>query len=331
MNKQIALPKISETTLATLLEIISDGIWDWHADTGEVYRSPGWYRMLNFDINELDNNVFSWESVIHPDDFDRVMQHFDNYTTHQSDAYKIEYRCRTKENNYIWIEDRGRVVEWNEDGTVKRMIGAHRDIDAEKRLQQKNERDKQDLQQLVEKRTAALNEINKQLNKKIQEVEQLATTDLLTSLSNRRGFEEKLKSESARAKRFREPLSLIVFDLDKFKPVNDVYGHSSGDKVLYKVAEVLRSHIREIDIPVRWGGDEFLILLTNTTLQHAVTLAEKLRVLIAKQPDIKKFSVTASFGVAQLDYDEDPMRLTIRADKALYQSKQAGRNCVTAG
>lgn len=233
MNKQIALPKISETTLATLLEIISDGIWDWHADTGEVYRSPGWYRMLNFDINELENNVFSWESVIHPDDFDRVMQHFDNYTTHQSDAYKIEYRCRTKENNYIWIEDRGRVVEWNEDGTVKRMIGAHRDIDAEKRLQQKNERDKQDLQQLVEKRTAALNEINKQLNKKIQEVEQLATTDLLTSLSNRRGFEEKLKSESARAKRFREPLSLIVFDLDKFKPVNDVYGHSSGDKVLY--------------------------------------------------------------------------------------------------
>lgn len=102
-------------------------------------------------------------------------------------------------------------------------------------------------------------------------------------------------------------------------------------KCFIKVAEVLRSHIREIDIPVRWGGDEFLILLTNTTLQHAVTLAEKLRVLIAKQPDIKKFSVTASFGVAQLDYDEDPMRLTIRADKALYQSKQAGRNCVTAG
>lgn len=328
--KQVPLPEISEATLATILEIISDGIWDWHADTGYVYRSPGWYRMLNFDISELENNVFSWESIIHPDDFDRVMRHFDNYTTQQSDTYKIEYRCRTKDNSYIWIEDRGRVVEWNSDGTVKRMIGAHRDINAEKILQQKSERDKHDLQKLVEMRTEELNEINSQLTKKMLEVEQLATTDLLTSLSNRRGFEKKLKSESARAKRFREPLSLIVFDLDNFKPVNDIYGHSSGDLVLYKVAEVLRSHLREIDIPVRWGGDEFLILLTNTALKHAVTLADKLRILIAEQADIKGFAVTASFGVAQLDYDEEPMRLTIRADKALYQSKETGRNRVTA-
>lgn len=328
--KQVTLPGISEDTLATILEIISDGIWDWHADTGYVYRSPGWYRMLNYDISELENTVFTWESIIHPDDFDRVMTHFDDYITRKSDVYKIEYRCRTKEGTYLWIEDRGRVVEWNSDGTVRRMIGAHRDIDAEKLLQQKHERDKQDLQQLVEMRTQELNLINSQLQKKIVEAEQLATTDLLTSLSNRRGFEKKLKSESARAKRFREPLSLIVFDLDKFKPVNDVYGHASGDLVLNKVAQVLRSNLREIDIPVRWGGDEFLILLTNTSLLQASKLAEKLRQLIGEQPDIKGFSVTASFGVAQLDYDEDPMRLTIRADQALYQSKEAGRNRVTA-
>jgi diguanylate cyclase (GGDEF)-like protein len=121
-----------------------------------------------------------------------------------------------------------------------------------------------------------------------------------------------------------------VFDLDNFKPVNDVYGHSSGDLVLFKVADVLRQHLREIDIPARWGGDEFLILLTNTSKGQASTLAEKLRLLIAQQPDIKAFSVTASFGVAQLGQDEDPMRLTIRADKALYQSKDEGRNKVTS-
>ncbi|MDO7596988.1 MAG: sensor domain-containing diguanylate cyclase, partial [Pseudomonadota bacterium] len=324
--KPVTLPEISEDTLATILEIISDGIWDWNASTGQVYRSPGWFRMLNYDVSELENTVFTWESIIHPDDFNRVMKSFHSYIEHKSDTYKIQYRCRTKDNKYIWIEDRGRVVEWNNDGTVGRMIGAHRDIDAEKILQQQNQRDKENLQSLVETRTEELNKINHQLNIKITEVEQLATTDSLTLLFNRRGFEKKLSNESARAKRFKEPLSLIVFDLDNFKPVNDVYGHSSGDLVLFKVAEVLRQHLREIDIPARWGGDEFLILLTNTTKVHASKLAEKLRVLIAEQPDIKAFSVTASFGVAQLGDDEDPMRLTIRADKALYQSKYEGRN-----
>lgn len=160
-------------------------------------------------------------------------------------------------------------------------------------------------------------------------MEQLATTDSLTLLFDRRGFEKKLISESARAKRFKEPLSLIVFDLDNFKPVNDVYGHSSGDLVLFKVAEVLRQHLKEIDIPTRWGGDDFLILLTNTIKENASMLADKLRVLIAEQPHIKAFSVTASFDVAQLGDSEDPMRLSIRADKALYQSKEEGHNKVT--
>lgn len=328
--KSVMLPEIGEDAIATILEIISDGIWDWNASTGHVYRSPGWFRMLNYDVSELESNVFTWESIIHPEDFNRVMDHFDNYINHKAETYKIQYRCRTKDNKYVWIEDRGRVVEWNSDGTVGRMIGAHRDIDAEKTLQQQDQRDKEDLQLLVETRTEELNELNHQLNKKIQEVEQLATTDSLTLLFNRRGFERKLISETARAKRFKEPLSLIVFDLDNFKPVNDLYGHSSGDMVLYKVAEVLRKHSREIDIPARWGGDEFLMLLTNTAKEDALKLAEKLRGLIAEQPDIKAFSVTASFGVAQLGKDEDPMRLTIRADKALYRSKELGRNKVTS-
>ena len=328
--KSVTLPEISEDTLATILELISDGIWDWKASSGYVYRSPGWFRMLNFDSGELENNVLTWENIIHPDDFNRVMEHFDNYINHKSETYKIQYRCRTKDNKYVWIEDRGRIVEWNSDGSVGRMIGAHRDINAEKMLQEENQRDKEDLQLLVETRTGELNELNYQLNIKIREVEHLATTDSLTLLLNRRGFEKRLKSESARAKRFKDPLSLLVFDLDNFKPVNDVYGHSSGDLVLYKVAEVLRLHLREIDIPARWGGDEFLILLINTSLEQAVKLAHKLRLLIAEQRDIKAFSVTASFGVAELKYDEDPMRLTTRADKALYQSKYDGRNRVTS-
>jgi len=114
--KQVVLPEISSEYLATTLELISDGIWDWNANTGYVYRSPGWYTMLGYDINAFENTVFTWESVIHPDDFERVMAHFDAYITHKSDAYNIQYRCHTKNDDYLWVEDRGKVVEWNDAG-----------------------------------------------------------------------------------------------------------------------------------------------------------------------------------------------------------------------
>jgi len=152
--------------------------------------------MLKFDDSEFENNVLTWENIIHPDDFNRVMEHFDNYINHKSEFYKIQYRCRTKNDDYVWIEDSAKIVEWNSDGSVARMIGAHRNIDAERILQQQTSRDKQDLQLLIETRTEELNKLNHQLNKKIREVEHLATTDSLTSLFNRRGFEKKIKSES---------------------------------------------------------------------------------------------------------------------------------------
>jgi hypothetical protein len=132
-------------------------------------HQPNSHRLSKFTVDH--HNIMM--SVINRDrnrasidDFNRIMKHFDNYTNHKSETYKIQYRCRTKDNKYLWIEDRGRVVEWNDDGTVGRMIGAHRDIEAEKTLQQKNQRDKEDLQLLGEARTEELNELNQQLNKK---------------------------------------------------------------------------------------------------------------------------------------------------------------------
>jgi len=328
--KKSSLPEISEESLATTLEVISDGIWDWNANTGYVYRSPGWYLMLGYEIDAFENTVFTWESVIHPDDFDRVMLHFDDYITHKSQAYKIQYRCHMKNGDYLWIEDRGKVVEWNDDGTIGRMVGAHRDISTEMLIQQQSEEKNTALKDIIEFKTKELVEINKELARKVSEVQYLAITDSLTLLSNRYQFEKQLKIECARAERFNEPLSLAILDLDNFKPVNDKYGHASGDLVLLDVAKIIRSNIREIDLGARWGGDEFVVLLPNTPLDKAVIFADKIRQLIDNGAPCKEVSVTASIGVAQFEIGEEPLRLTIRADKALYQSKDLGRNRVTA-
>jgi len=327
--QQVEIPVLSEDSLAAFLEIISDGIWDWNANTSDVFRSPGWFIMLGYSVGSLENTVFTWESIIHSDDYKRVMAHFENYITHKSDEYKIQYRCRTQSGEYLWIEDRGHIVAWNDDGTVARMIGAHRNIDAEVKLKEQQALENKTLQDIVDLRTVELLKVNRRLAESSAKSKRLAMTDSLTSLANRYCFEQKLHNESARAKRFNEPLSLIVFDLDKFKSVNDTLGHAEGDLVLIKVAEILVSNVREIDIPARWGGDEFVLLLPNTPLDQASKLADKIRGLIGDEMSEENLAVTASFGVVELNKNEDPMRLAVRADKALYHSKDTGRNKIT--
>lgn len=328
--KKALLSKVTDQAVTALLEIISDGIWDWNANTGYVHRSPGWYVMLGYDIDALDNTVFTWESVIHPDDHDRVMEHFDRYTSGQSDGYHINYRCRMRSGNYLWIEDKARIIDWNDNGTVARMIGAHRNIDAEKQRHEGLNVDRQSLQALLDKQNRELIDVNSKLELKVIEAERLATTDSLTMIANRYCFEQKLALESARAQRFNEPLSLISIDIDNFKTINDQNGHATGDLVLVKVTRLIADNIRQIDLAARWGGDELMVLLPNTPLSEAEQVAEKLRKLISAERVAKGIPLTASFGVVQRHEHEEPMRFTIRADDALYQSKQGGRNQVSA-
>jgi len=284
--------------------------------------------MLGYDIDSLDNTVFTWENVIHKADFARVMAHFDDYISHKSSEYKIQYRCKTKDGAYLWIEDTAAIVTQNEDGSVARMIGAHRNIDAEKQLLAHNEQTQISLQTLIDKQTENLLDANKKLEKYAQEAEVLATTDALTSIANRYFFEQCLHHEIARATRFNEPLSLISMDIDHFKSINDLQGHIAGDKVLIKVTNLINIHVREIDVFARWGGDEFMILLPNTSQVEAENVAEKFRSLIADENIIQGHCVTASFGVAELVSKESSEQFIIRTDRALYLAKEEGRNAV---
>ena len=161
------------------------------------------------------------------------------------------------------------------------------------------------------------------------ELELLATTDGLTGVKNHRAFQESYAHELGMASRYGMPLCVVMLDVDDFKPYNDSFGHPAGDDVLRTIAAVLAEHARETDVVARYGGEEFVILLPQTDLAGALTIAERMRAEIETAPWPLR-PVTASFGVAMLTPGtQDGAVLVARADSALYQSKSDGRNRVT--
>jgi diguanylate cyclase (GGDEF)-like protein/PAS domain S-box-containing protein len=156
----------------------------------------------------------------------------------------------------------------------------------------------------------------------------LAITDVLTGLANRLELDSVLGGEVERLKRSQHPLSIIMFDIDHFKKVNDNHGHLIGDKCLVKVAKILKNHTRMIDTVGRWGGEEFLIICPETDLNGSRKLAEKLRTLIKESvfPEVKH--ITGSFGVTSFIADDTLEVFINRADQALYNAKKFGKNRV---
>lgn len=155
-----------------------------------------------------------------------------------------------------------------------------------------------------------------------------ATTDLMTGCINRRRGVEILAGETERFGRYGHPLSVMFFDVDRFKAVNDTHGHEEGDRVLRSIAECVRTSIRSTDTTVRWGGEEFVVILPETRLEQAVLLAEKLRSEIGAIVFGKGFRTSASFGVAELRQGEGWEELISRADTLMYRAKDKGRNRV---
>ena len=160
----------------------------------------------------------------------------------------------------------------------------------------------------------------------------MATTDVLTGLSNRRFFMERLSNEFERVKRYESIYTLLMIDLDFFKKVNDTMGHKAGDIVLIKVSEILLSGLRCTDIIGRIGGEEFAAILPETELQQGLQIAERLRKAVEQLPlevDGKNITVTISLGASQSNIaDKEMDNALIRADSALYDAKRSGRNRV---
>ena len=220
----------------------------------------------------------------------------------------------------IWIEG-DYICLYDSEGRITGHFGIQRDISERKQAEDELRHTKE-----------VLTTVNIELQAALNREKDLARTDVLTGINNRRHLFELAEREFDVATRYQQPLSVLIFDLDHFKQVNDTFGHAVGDQMLQRVTEVACAELRSADVIGRYGGEEFVILLPMTTAQDALPLAERIRVGVAaiRIPTKKgDASATISIGIAELKHTsgESLDSILICADKAMYAAKQAGRNC----
>ena len=166
----------------------------------------------------------------------------------------------------------------------------------------------------------------------LTELKNLAITDGLTNLYNSRQFYSQLELEMDRSIRYHHPLSLMLFDIDHFKQYNDTFGHLEGDKVLIRIGQTTKAFLRTMDTAYRYGGEEFTVILPETSGAEALTVGERIRANVEAEKFIQNddiVTVTISVGIAQYNYKEKPSHFVKRADEAMYTSKDTGRNKVS--
>jgi diguanylate cyclase len=165
-------------------------------------------------------------------------------------------------------------------------------------------------------------------------LEEQSKVDPLTGIHNRRVFEESIEAELQRFIRYNQPFSLIFFDIDRFKDINDNYGHDAGDRVLKAIAKRVNEMIRKPDIFARYGGEEFVIILPEITIEHGVTVSEKLRKEIENavfEYEGERVPITISIGITEVnESDKQYESIVSRADSYMYQAKEKGRNKVVS-
>jgi diguanylate cyclase (GGDEF)-like protein len=173
-----------------------------------------------------------------------------------------------------------------------------------------------------------LKEFRQIVNNRDRALKRLATIDKLTGAYNRRKFDEIINREIERFRRHNKPLSMIIFDIDNFKNINDTYGHNIGDYVLKKIVDIAKETIRKIDYLIRWGGEEFMIISSETNMNEAHALAERIKKSIETYMFKSVGNVTASFGVTEFKEGDTEDTFIKRADNIMYGAKMKGKNRV---
>ena len=220
-------------------------------------------------------------------------------------------------------------------GTLRHQLTARLDAISNHLLQFQTREDARirtyrDRVQRMRARIAVLERESRTLQENLREEQRMAMIDALTGIPNRAAYDDRIEEEFKRWKRFARPVSILAWDIDRFKAINDAYGHKAGDKVLRVIGQHLARHVRDTDFVGRYGGEEFVMLLVGTKAEEARVVADKIRLEIAQlgfhfhdQP----VAVTASCGITEFTGADTPDIIFDRADRALYQAKQAGRNC----
>lgn len=280
------------------------GHWYWDIRTNAVTFNTLKVKALGYDMQELPAEVpyQFFTNLLHPDDYASAMDAMRSHLEGRAPVYEVEYRILAKDGSYHWYYDRGKITSSDEDGRPVFLAGIVFDITEKKRKQEELEQENQILSEQ-------------------------AMMDGLTRVRNHRALMERLRIEIALAERSKSDLSVALFDLDDFKRVNDTKGHLFGDKVLTDFASIAENAIRSSDVFGRYGGEEFLLILPNTTRTAAYQIAERIRKLVEGYHFFGGLRVTVSAGLQQ--YEGNGIEGFIRcADENLYRAKGSGKNRV---
>ena len=285
----------SEARFARALRGANDGLWDWHLEHDRLYVSERWAGMLELSRDALGEGCAAWFSRVHPDDLPGLRQAIDAHLGGRTALLHHEYRIRRRRGDYLWVLARG-VVELDRDGQ-RRMAGSQTDISARKAVE--------------------------------QQLQHAARHDPLTGLANRLRLDELLQQTLQQlGKPGARQAALLFVDLDRFKLINDSLGHQSGDQVLVEVGRRLQQCLRPGDHLIRFGGDEFVVLLTDlASMGDAEQVAQRMLESLHHPLHLgeQTLVVSASIGVAGLRASAGAAEALQAADLALYRAKQAGK------
>jgi diguanylate cyclase (GGDEF)-like protein/PAS domain S-box-containing protein len=254
----------------------------------------GCFSITGYDPEDYESDPYLWHKMVYPEDI-MLVDSLVKKMLAGNEVLPIEHRIIRRDGKVVWIRNT-MVPHHDASGTLTRYDGLIEDI--------------------TERKVAE------------EELKRLATTDKLTGAYNRTKFQEIIDREMERVKRHNQALSMIIFDIDHFKAVNDSYGHSAGDYVLKTIADIVRENIRKIDYFVRWGGEEFMIISSETNLDDAYALAERIREIIENYTFEGVGKITVSFGVTEFKENDTENSFVKRADDAMYSAKRKGRNLV---
>lgn len=282
------------------------GHWYWNIPDNQVTFNPLKVTALGYDLKDVPRQVpFQFfTGLLHPGDYETTMDAMRAHLDGRAMVYEVEYRIRAKDGSYLWYYDRGKITATDENGRPVFVAGIVFDITEKKKAQHDLERQNQSLSEQV-------------------------MLDSMTGIANHGAIIETLRRETALTQKTKDDLSVVMFDMDDFKLVNDTRGHLFGDRVLTGFAEMVRPMIRNRDIFGRYGGEEFLLILPQTNQEGALQIAERIRAAVESYRFFGDIRITVSGGLKQYQ-GGDAEELIQQADENLYQAKAAGKNRIVS-
>lgn len=294
---------IEHDRLVNALESTRLGTWEWDVRTGDTVFNERWAEMIGYRLAELTPTDFeTWTRFVHPDDLPEAQRLIQEHLEGHTEYYEAEFRMRHKNGDWIWVLDRGKVLERDPAGRPLRMYGTHLDITGRKAME--------------------------------QEIRELVIRDPLTAVYNRRHFFDRISEMVAEYSRYGRNFCVAVFDIDRFKQVNDEYGHRAGDYVLKEFADEIGSRIRQYDLLGRYGGEEFILVSAGARAAEMTLMMERFLAVIREKVFVfesQEIRLTFSCGVADsCEFSRGELSteaIVALADRRLYVAKEKGRDC----